>query len=479
MFKILLVFSKQFWIPLARSHAPPYGRFAHETITILNVRPGGYMSNETAAAPKKALGFWGCWALTVGVMIGSGVFMLPTVLAPYGMLSFGGWVITAGGSITVALVLGRLAGRTTYSGGPYTFSRDAFGNLPGFLVAWGYWAAVWIGNPAIAIAFVGYLTIFIPALEGNALYQIFAALALMWGLTLLSIRGAREMSIFQLLMTILKLIPLLTIIAWGAMAGTPSNMPEFNPSGGALRPVLSTTVVLTLWAFAGLESGTIPAGDVRNAKTTIPRATVIGTITVAVVYITSTIAVMMLVPTEELVASTSPFADAARGLGTWGPLMVAAGAIVSTAGSLNGGIFLCGQMPMSVAIDGLAPKVFAKLNSHGSPQFSLIFGTTISSILLILNYSRGLVGAFVFLIMMSTLTILVPYLVCALAELKHSIKNARAWAVVALIAAVYSSFAIWGASQDAGGLEVIGWGLAWMAVGLPVYWLGKARTPKA
>ena len=433
---------------------------------------------SNAGKPAKALGFWGCWSLTVGIMIGSGVFMLPTVLAPYGMLSFGGWLITAGGSIMVALALGRLAGRTSKSGGPYAYSREAFGDLTGFIVAWGYSAAVWIGIPAIAIAFVGYLTVFVPALEGNSTYQILAALALMWGLTFVSMRGAREMGFLQLLMTILKLIPLLAIIVWGAMAGEVTNLPEFNPGGGAILPILSTTVVLTLWAFAGLECGTIPAGDVSNPKTTIPRAVVIGTVTVAVVYIASTAAVMMLVPAEELITSTSPFADAARGLGSWAPLMIAAGAIISTAGSLNGSIFISGQMPMSVAIDGLAPKLFGKLNAHGAPQISLVVGTTISSILLILNYSRGLVGAFTFLIMMSTLTVLVPYLVCALAELKHSIKDARAWAVVALIAAVYSTFAMWGASQDGGGLEVIIWGAVLMVAGLPLYLIGKQSKKK-
>lgn len=436
------------------------------------------MSNETAAAPKKALGFWGCWSLTVGVMIGSGVFMLPTVLAPYGMLSFGGWMISAGGSIMVALVLGRLAGRTSHPGGIYTYSRETFGDLVGFLVAWGYWVGIWIGIPAIAIAFVGYLTVFVPALEGNSTYQIFAALALIWGLTFISLKGAKEMSLVQLLMTILKLLPLLAIIGLGAVAGQVANLPEINPSGGALLPVLSTTVVLTLWAFAGMECGTIPAGDVRNPTKTIPRATVIGTITVAIVYVTGTAAVMMLVPAEELANSTSPFADAARGLGTWGPPMIALGAIISTAGSVNGNIFICGQMPMSVAIDGLAPKVFARLNPNGAPQISLIVGSTLASVLVIANYSRGLVDAFTFLIMVSTLTLLVPYFVAALAELRHSLKNGGAWAVVALVAAVYSLFAMWGASQDAGGMEVIGWGGGMMLLGLPVYVFGRQRKKK-
>lgn len=98
--------------------------------------------NGTNTKAARPLGFWAVWSLTVGVMIGSGVFLLPTVLAPYGLLSFGGWLITGAGSIAIALILGRLASRTKRTGGPYAYAHDAFGELPGFLVGWGYWASV-------------------------------------------------------------------------------------------------------------------------------------------------------------------------------------------------------------------------------------------------------------------------------------------------------------------------------------------------
>ena len=103
---------------------------------------------------SKPLGFWSCWSLTVGIMIGSGVFLLPSVLAPYGTLSFAGWLLTGGGSVLLALVFARLATRTRQSGGVYIYTRDAFGDLPSFIVAWGYWTCYWIAIPAMAIAFV-------------------------------------------------------------------------------------------------------------------------------------------------------------------------------------------------------------------------------------------------------------------------------------------------------------------------------------
>lgn len=428
------------------------------------------MTGSGQEKAKAALGFWGCWSLTVGVMIGSGIFMLPTVLAPYGMMSMGGWALTAGGSIILALVLGRLAGRTERTGGPYTYAREGFGDLTGFLVAWGYWAAIFVATPAIAIAFVGYLAVFIPGLEENAVGQAGTALALLWGLTLFSIRGVGTAGLLQVVTTILKLLPLLLIIGVGMAMGSQANLPEMNPTGGSFLSVLSATALLTMWAFAGLESGSIPAGDVKDPQRTIPRAVVSGTIFTAVIYVSSTVAVMLLVPAPELANSTSPFADAARQLGRWGAPLVAVGALVSTAGSLNGNIFSSGQIPMAVARDRLAPIWLSKLNGGHSPQNALILSSTIGSILLIANYSRGLVGAFTFLLMMSTVCTLAPLLISALAEIKHSWRSARAWAVVALIGALYAVFAIWGS-----GLEVIGWGIVLLLLGLPVYFLGRRR----
>ncbi|MHA6288127.1 APC family permease [Maricaulis sp. CAU 1757] len=429
------------------------------------------MSKTDETTPThSAIGFWGCWSLTVGVMIGSGIFMLPAILAPYGLMGFSGWLVTAGGSVLLALVLGRLAHRTTRTGGPIAFAHDAFGDLVGFLVAWGMWASYWVAIPAVAIAFVGYLTVFIPALEASVMAQAGCGLALIWGLGLVSIHGVRDASFVQLVMTILKLIPIFIIIGIGLFTGDIANLPEVNPGGASWLGVLATTALLTMWAFAGLEAGTIPAGDVRDAARTVPRATVIGTITVAFVYIAATAAVMLVVPAADLAVSTSPFSDAARVLGGWGPGLVAAGAMISTAGALNGIIFLSGQLPMAVALDRLAPPVFGRRNAGGAPQFSLVLSLVLGSLLLVANYSRGLVGAFTFLLMMSTVCLLVPLLVSALAELRHSWRSARGWAAIALLAGAYSVFAILGS-----GLEVLAWGLVLLAAGLPAYWLGKPK----
>ncbi|NQY40651.1 MAG: amino acid permease [Henriciella sp.] len=287
---------------------------------------------EPARNQRKPLGFWSSWSLTVGIMIGSGIFLLPSVLAPYGLLSFAGWALTGSGSICLALVIARLSSRTERSGGVYRYAHDAFGNLPGFLIAWGYWAAYWVAMPAMAIAFVGYLGVFIPAINASVVWQVTLALGLIWTLSLVNARGIKEAGTLQLVMTLLKLVPLLLTIGLAATTGDAGNLPEVNPTGEGPVSVLTATALLTMWAFSGLEAGTMPAADVTNPKTTIPRAIIAGTLAVTFIYIASTYSVMLLVPAETLVGSSSPFADAALGFGAWGPGLIAIGAMISTAG---------------------------------------------------------------------------------------------------------------------------------------------------
>lgn len=425
-------------------------------------------------AEKRPLGFWACWSLTVGTMIGSGVFALPAVLAPYGLMSFGGWLLTGASSILLALVIARLATRTTRSGGPYVFARDAFGDVVGFLVGWGYWASFWIAIPVVAIAFVGYLPVLFPPLAANVPAQIAIALALIWTLTLIAVRGVRAASVVQIVTTFLKLIPLLVVIALGLATGAPEHLPAYNPRDAQLLPVLATTALITMWAFSSLEAGCLPAGAVKDPQRTIPRAVIAGMLTVTAVYLASTAAVMLLVPAEELATSTAPFADAARGLGAWGPTFVAIGALIATAGTLNGVIFVAGQLPMAAALDRLAPAVFARCTAGGSPHVALLLSSALGSVLLLANYTRGMMGAFTFLLMMSTMAYLVPLLVCAAAELRHSWRSARGWAGVALLAALYCAFAILGS-----GAETIGWGVLLLLAGVPVYFFGRAKAAAA
>jgi APA family basic amino acid/polyamine antiporter len=431
------------------------------------------MTDRDASPPpqQKPLGFWSCWSLAVGCMIGSGILLLPAVLAPYGLLSFGGWLISAAGSIALALTFARLASRTTHSGGPYVFTRKAYGDLTGYLMGWGHWVSQWTAIPPIAIAFTGYLAALVPGLAENHLAQAGVSLALIWTLTFIQIMGLREANFVQIATTVLKVAPILLIAAAGFAFGRVETLPPAHPQGGSVFAALAACALLTLWPFTGFEAGTTPAGSVADAERVIPRAVVSATLVVAALYLAASFAVMLLVPSAQLAQSTAPFADAAaRAFGPWAGPAVAVAALVVAAGTLNGIIFVCGQIPLAVAQDGLAPRWLAATDAGGSPHVALILSSALGTVLLALSYTRGAVDAFAFLVMMSTISLLAPYLGCAIAEARHSWKSARAWAIVALFGAAFSVFAILGS-----GLEVAAWGVLLLAAGLPVYFLGRAK----
>ena len=163
----------------------------------------------------KKLGLWMCTALVVGNMIGSGIFLLPSALAAYGPISIFGWLVTSAGAIVLALVFGRLARLVPKTGGPYAYTREGFGDFGGFLIAWGYWIALWAGNAAVAVAFSGYLGFLIPPIADNQFAGLFTALAAIWLLTWINIRGVQEAGAIQLITTVLKLVPLLFVAVLG------------------------------------------------------------------------------------------------------------------------------------------------------------------------------------------------------------------------------------------------------------------------
>lgn len=416
-------------------------------------------------------------ALVMGNMIGSGIFLLPASLAPYGGLSLVGWLVSAAGALLLAAVFARLARSNPSAGGPYAYTRDAFGDLPGFLVAWGYWIATWTSLGALAVALVGYLTPFFPVLAEQPPAAAAAALAAVWVLVGVNIAGVRTAGWVQVVTTVLKLMPLALVGIAGLLYFDRAHFAIPQTDARSLLTGVPAVAALTLWAFLGLESATIPAGSVENPDRTIPRATLAGTALVAVIYIVSTVGIMSVVAPSALAGSTAPFADAARMLaGQWAALAVAAGAAISCFGALNGWTLIAGQLPMAVARDGLFPSIFARLSARDTPAASLVIAGLLTTGLVILNYTRGLVELFTFFILLATLNTLVPYAFCALAVFvtRGSARVAQLTSgagITAALAFVYSLWAMGGAGQ-----ETVYWGFLLLISGLPVYVLIVRRS---
>jgi len=253
-------------------------------------------------------------------MTGSGIFLLPAALALYGGISLFGWIFTVAGTILLALVFSRLSRLITKAGGPYTYSREGFGDFPGFLVAWGYWLSIWTGNAAIAVAGVGYLSVFIPSLKENQVLSALVAVGAIWLFTYINTKNIKKVGVVQLITTIIKVIPLFLLGSIGFLYFNTAHFKPFNLSGLSSFDAITATAALALWAFLGLESATIPSDKIRNPTKTVPRATIAGIGITALLYISSTIGVMGIVAPADLQSSAAPFADAAQKVWETGPM---------------------------------------------------------------------------------------------------------------------------------------------------------------
>jgi APA family basic amino acid/polyamine antiporter len=426
--------------------------------------------------PSPGFGFWMTVALVMGNMIGSGVFLVPASLAPLRGLALGGWLVSTAGALLLAAVFAYLARLQPAAGGPYAYTRRAFGDLPAFLVAWGYWISMWTSLGALAVAFVGYLGSVFPALSQTPAAAAMTAIASVWLLIAVNAAGVRAGGWVQAATTLLKILPLAAIGAMGLVYFEPAHFAVQETEPRAIAGAISAGATLTLWAFLGLESATVPAASIHDAHRTIPRATIVGTLLTAAIYVASTVGVMSLVAPAALGTSQAPFADAARALwGSAGATIVALGASISAFGALNGWVLLVGQLPLAVAADGLFPRVFARVSRTATPAIGMVIAGILTTVLVALNYTRGLVDLFTFFILLSTLNTLVPYVFSTLAVfLLPDARGARARAGIGVTAALafgYSLWAIAGAGQ-----EIIYWGFLLLVCGLPVYVLVVRRA---
>ncbi|HSR65884.1 MAG TPA: amino acid permease [Xanthomonadaceae bacterium] len=427
-------------------------------------------SNDTPAtpAPSRPLGLWSATALVVGSMIGSGVFLLPASLAPYGAASLLGWGVTLCGALLLALTFARMAGRWPQTGGPYVYARNVFGELPGFVVAWSYWVSIWCANAAIAVAFAGSIGAIFPALTATPLRSAACALGALWACSAVNLAGVREAGRMQLLTTVLKFVPLVLFGGIALWFTDAHHYVPFNRSGAPLPQVANATVALTLWAFLGLEAATVPAGSIHDAQRTVPRATVLGTLLAGVATILACTAVLGLLPGDALANSQAPMADAARAL--WGPaagIALAVVAAISTFGALNGWVLISAQVPLAAATDGLLPARFARVDARGTPVFGVLASSVLATLLVFANYSQSLVQLFTFSILLSTAATLLPYVVGSAAWLWRGPARHR---VASALALAYGLYALAGT-----GGESLLWGSALVLAGVPVYWWNRRR----
>lgn len=401
--------------------------------------------------PKKPFGFWTLTALVVGNMIGSGIFLLPANLAHLGQGSFWPWIFTTIGAFAIAIILSKLSQLVPKHGGPFAYTKICLGNFAGFQTVYTYWIATWVGNLGVLIALMGYLSAFFPILL-QPKFDFAATMLILWAVTFFNTTKVNYIARFQLIATILKLIPIVCLIVIGIWYVHPHHFVEdfMQISQTTNYPSISNAAGLTLWAFIGIESATIPYNYVDNPNRNIPLATLIGTVFAAIIYIASSGVIIGMLPPELMLTSSSAFVAAATLIfGNFGKWFMLSGAVISCLGAMSGWIFVQNQMAMVAADNNLFPSFFSIRNKNGLPAYGIIITALLQSVILISAVQSDMHALLKLLMIMASLAILIPFLYTAVAAMialkQPSVKalpNTKYYFLVTTFAALYAFWAI-------------------------------------
>jgi amino acid transporter len=424
---------------------------------------------------KKELGLVIATALVVGNMVGSGIFMLPATLANSSgpgatMIA---WILTGIGSIFLALSFGKLGSKIPKTGGPYEYSKLAFGDFMGFMNAWLYWNASWIGNAAIITSIASYSGKLFPIIANNKLAAFLYTSAILWIFTLVNIMGVRKAGIAQTVTTIFKIILFLLFIVLTAYHFNPEYIKPVFPAGKGVETIPAAAAA-TLWAFTGFESASVTAGEIKNAERNIKLSTILGMVISIIIYMAISFFAMGAMPQDALASSSSPIVDIlAQYLGSGATNIILVVSILGIMGTAMGWIMSTARMSYAAGEDKMFPEMFAKVHpKYNTPYVSLIAGSVLVNILLVMNYSKSMLSAFNFIMLLATLAYLPVYASTAAAEILLLVKykgTFNIWkfikaSIVPLMGFAYATWAVYGS-----GAEVVMYGFLLILLGVPFY----------
>ena len=318
--------------------------------------------------PSKRLGKIMSLAMVVGTIIGSGIYILPATVAPFGWNILIAFAVTIVGTVCLALAMARLARKLP--GGPYSYIAVAFGDTAAFVTMWSYLVSQWTGVAAVAIAAGGALGHVFPAVaSGGPLAAV--AIAAIVVLTLVNLTGARSAGFVQIIATLIKIVPLLLVVLLVFVRlGSGQPLEPLAPVPISVAGIVAAAALM-LFAFTGFESAAVSANVTDDAADVVPGATINGTMFVAAIYLAATLAVLWLLPSAVAGASGAPFADAtAPALGPIAGAFVAIVAAISALGAGNALILLSAEVARAIANAGDLPRAFARTNRSGAASVS-------------------------------------------------------------------------------------------------------------
>lgn len=414
---------------------------------------------------ERGLGFWGATALVVGNIIGSSIFMLPALLAPYGANVLIAWAVSLAGAACVAFVFAQSFVHLPTDEGSHGHVASTLGDEVAWIGSWGLLLSAWTSNAAVTVAGVSYCLALMPVAAHWAFAPDILGLTVITLLLLVNLRAMGGP--VQIVSTVLKLVPFVLVIGLGLVLCARDGHAAFSgmsPQAIGWAPSIAS-VGITLFALLGLESAAVSAGAVRDPQRTVPRATIVGLAIAGAISVLSTCIVAFMMPFGEIAASSAPIADFIRHfMGSGAGITIAIFGAISCFGTLNGGLLVGGELTAAMAATGGLPKRAAQRSARGAPMIGLISGALISAVFVLLAFSRRGAAAFEFVALLSTTTSLVFFVVCTLAALQAQragrLPKSGALMMACIGALVFSAIAFYSA-----GIESATWGAVCIAFG--------------
>jgi APA family basic amino acid/polyamine antiporter len=358
------------------------------------------------------MGFWSVLGLTIGAQLGTGMFLLPAQLAPYGLWSVLSWALTGSGALILALIFSKLAQHNTQQGGPQVYAYAAFGKTTAFYVGWIYWVISWLSSVPVLIVYAGALEHLFGPFTGSTRFLIEAVS--LFALMILNVRGALTAGIGEIFFSTLKVLLLVAIPVYVLMK-VPFTLCCIPENISPLKAIHEASL-LGFWGYIGLECGTTVTNCVRSPARTIPKALCLGSLIVTLLYFFNTSIILSVVPTEKLLASSSPYSELLTHLfGPMGGRLMSVLIIIMCLGTLNSWILTSGQIAVIAAQNRLFPPFFGKRNQAGSPYVSIILTTLLLLACILLLNNQGIHQQLHLLINLSVSLFIIVYMVCVAA----------------------------------------------------------------
>jgi APA family basic amino acid/polyamine antiporter len=352
------------------------------------------------------------------------------------------------------------------------YAKMFFGEKIGFFITWIYWCAAWACNPIMIATAIGYLM----SVTGNLLpiYKLFLEVGLVVSITLVNIKGVKTSGYLELILTILKIIPLIIVPIIAIRNIDLSNFKESLPEDMTTLSALSKATILSFWGFVGLEGATSSADSVENPKRTIPLAIVMGTALVAIICVVNTFAVFGIISPSELENVGAPFTYImVRVFGGGYDKIIGFITFLMCAGSLNAWVLFSGQIAKSAATEKIFPKFFGKTNKNGAPHYGFLVSGIGTIMILILQKSPYFADKIVKFMDMSIIVYVVLYMIAILAYIKFYLlqKQSMNSLVITSLALVFCIFVLVNSSINSYiALFVM------ILTGIPIFWKMMKHT---